>query len=96
MDGELLLYMLDGETLHWTSYRTGLKEETHFWSIHALEEDNRHRMILFVKDNSSQCYICLIEMETTVAPVMLHNLHSMTKQRIMCDVVINYNMHEME
>ena len=48
-DGELLLYMLDGETLHWTSYRTGLKEEPHFWSIHALEEDNRHRMILFVK-----------------------------------------------
>ena len=94
---KLLLYMLDGETLHWTSYRTPLNyRRLHFLSLHQFEENGEEantadssRMVLFAKyDKSTDYHIYLIETNT---PVLLQQLHSMTKRRFMCDVVIDFS-----
>ncbi len=91
---QLLLYMLNGETLHWTSYRTPLNRKLHFLSLHPFvenEEENTDgsRMVLFAKYHSLDYHIYLIDTKT---PVLLQRLHSMTKQRFMCDVVIDFSV----
>ncbi len=86
---ELLLYMFNGETLHWTSYRTPLKEKPNFLALHEFEGDARDsQLVLFTKCSSPDYHVYLID---TKVPELPRKLHSMAQQRLMCDIVIDFS-----
>ncbi len=86
---QVVLYMLNGETLHWTSYRTGLSMTPLYLSVHELPGDSCNRMVLFVRNSPEDNRFYVIGTPPNT-PVMFHNLHRVVKQKVMCDVVIDF------